>query len=992
MSDAINFENLLAATKGKRPLSELNLYFEGISKLSLEDGVAAIHRLLAVGAKKSAQRYWSHFAERYPSAELIQLGQIVMQDDSHHYPLRESIWKMIESGQFELALDELKREANTFRKEERLSYIRSLNRQLFRFTEAANPHSAAKDGHFVLKRAFIDHLATLNAKSELIAALEATECDDELQAIKESLLKSEDDEGLWIKSTNAIDVFRVPKNCDDALASMRFHLNESGYITDRIYLCDLSIKIALNNRATIFIPEEQSTGCGAIRLLGYHTLSKMLLIQNTTSLLSRLRPLTFQHKRSELFGFSALIIWPKEKGQLHQQAALNSGLKRDEHLDAIDKIFYNEDKLAPPLPWVIRFSADSFRAVPSLPLFAKLHGEALLNELAQKKREEKTHNESLIHYASEGFLSFLANLYRRFNGKTWIKILHARWLVVARRFSEAAIIFNDALLSSPDDPLLLAGNASGLLEMGRHEEARLKLEKAACLAPDHASYMAKLARISWVIGEKKRAKAEAEFALELDELAEDAIAIHVDLIDDAGSISRDIEEILKRTIALLPENRTLVPRLISYYFSHGNWSEAERIAEKETRSSGNAVENWQNALEIAYCRGDRESALNYGLDGLRRFGGDSRLVDGLAMTLTDLYAAKDLPGPLESILGVIFEVDPLCAKQFALKLSDVGYDELALRTMDAAKKHIIDEINSYWHRIQVILALKDSYSNKEELLEESLERMIQCVPFFAYAQIIRACRYLKRGEAELALGALSQASIEQAPAPIWWLMADALFQLGRTDEANEVRRRLPEVYPEGVLEHVDFLAQLGYSQLALSLLDDLLSCEMVTLSEIERYRIHLSKAKHFSCQEKLELALNEFEKAFEIACRDSFRHWQVSFPTIKAAEIALSLGRDLEVKQFLAKWNSTDNKISATESLWQKKTLEAIIFANEGDSKFVEGVLKSAADHPKVNAKVFSYQAKKNNWTCGVTHERMREIAPGLYQQILALQEEKCDA
>ncbi|MGE0709948.1 MAG: hypothetical protein AB7N76_25455 [Planctomycetota bacterium] len=70
-----------------------------------------------------------------------------------------------------------------------------------------------------------------------------------------------------------------------------------------------------------------------------------------------------------------------------------------------------------------------------------------------------------------------------------------------------------------------------------------------------------------------------------------------------------------------------------------------------------------------------------------------------------------------------------------------------------------------------------------------------------------------------ALTLLEPADPEQAPALLWQASAAALEVAGQAERAAEVRARLVELYPTGVIEPAEFLLQAGLQQQALELVD-----------------------------------------------------------------------------------------------------------------------------------------------------------------------------
>ncbi len=591
-----------------------------------------------------------------------------------------------------------------------------------------------------------------------------------------------------------------------SLAQLRRQLSAWGVVHGRILLDEARIQAALRHGALVLLEEERSSATGYLWLRGYDPEGRLLLLTDSAWPGPLLRPLSSQRRRSELFGFSALLVWGCDaRGQRRASRAAAAGLPHDPRLELLDRCELDEHGRPPPRARVARLAEEGMRVMPELPAFYLLRGESLLGQLRSGE---------LSPDAAGVFERWLARTHRRFPDAQWPYQIYARALEAQGRAAEAGIAWAEAQHRDPADERNLAGHGRALLALGRPEQACVRLRQAATLAPGDATIQAELATATLACDALEEAELESKLALELGNAHPQALLARVDVLEARGA-GDEVIPLLGRASALARDSLDPARRLLRHQVRAGSWGDARRLADETLRKHTTRLSAWSDAAWVAWCEADVGRCHALALDGLQRVGAEEPLVDWIGRALVDLADGADRGPMLTETLAQLSGRAPGAIKPLALMLADAGDKELAIEAAERARGAFGEDVNGWWHLVQVLLRCGPE---TEPQLARALDATIEMAPFFAYARVVEASRALVAGAAERALAALEEAALEQAPGLIWWLTAEALEQLGKVDRAAEVRGRLPEVFPRGVLDHVAFLAQLGLSRVARALL------------------------------------------------------------------------------------------------------------------------------------------------------------------------------
>jgi hypothetical protein len=603
----------------------------------------------------------------------------------------------------------------------------------------------------------------------------------------------------------ALGIDERPK-ATNSLARLRRQLTAWGVVHGRVVLDESRIISALKHGALLLLEEERPSTTGYLWLRGYDPEGRLLLLTDPSWPGPLMRPLASQRLRSGLFGFSGLLVWGRhELGQQRAARAAEDGLEHDPRLELLDRCELDEHGRPPPKARVARLAEEGMRVMPELPAFYRLRGESLLAQLRSGE---------LSPDAAGAFERWLAQTHRRFPDAEWPYQIYAWALEAQGRAAEAGIAWAEAQHRDASDERNLSGHARALLALDRPFEACASLRRAATLVPGDAAIQAELATATLACDALDDAELESRLALELDNAHPGALLARVDVLEARGVVE-EVIPLLGRASALARDTVEPVRRLLRHHVHAGSWSDARRLAEGTLRGHTTRLSAWCDAAWLAFCDADAERCHALALDALQRLGAEDELVTWIGRALVELCDEATRAPLLKDTLDQLTRRAPGEIKPLALMLADAGHEELAIEAAERARGAFGDDINGWWHLVQVLLRCGPEH---EHQLARALAQTTEMAPFFAYGRIVEAWRALTAGEPERALKALEAAALEQAPALIWWLTAEALARLGRDAQAAEVRARLPEVFPRGVLDHVAFLAQLGLSELSRALL------------------------------------------------------------------------------------------------------------------------------------------------------------------------------
>lgn len=754
------------------------------------------------------------------------------------------------------------------------------------------------------------------------------------------------------------------------MAQLRRELSSRGVVHGRVLLDERRLSLALAAGAIVLLEEERPSSTGWLWLRGFDPVGRVVLVVDPGWPGPLLRPLASQERRGGLFGFGALLVWGRDAlGQERYARAAADGLMHDPRLDLIDRCDLDEHGRQPPRARVARLAEEGMRVAPELPIFYLRRGESLLAQLRAGE---------LAPGPSGPFERWLATTHRRFPDAKWSYQIYAWALETQGRSEEAGIAWAEAQARDPLDERNLAGHARSLLAMERPAEARQLLRRAATLAPGRAVIQAQEAEAALALGDLDGALLASELALDLDPAQPQALIARVDVLEATGEASTTVIDLLGRASALQRDELEAPRRLLRRHVFEAHWPAARRLVTEALRAHSGDARCWCDVVWIAWCEADAERAITHALDGLQRVGSDESLMSLLARVLIDLVAPADLSEALERPLALLGELAPGAIKTLALALADAGHESLAVEAAQGARRAFGEDVNGWWHLVQVLLRLRNGAPEQhDEAVEQALAATHELAPPFAYARIVAAARRLAAGDPEGALAHLGEAALEQAPGLIWWLSARALEGLGQHDRAAQMRGRLPEVFPGGVLDHVAFLRQLRLPGLACELLASMLAhwhrFGGATARQEQHARVELALARR---------ALGDDAGALDLLASVAREPRGLRVPYVEALDVALNLDRWPELTH-LAELGEEQARRDSRRPLdiWPLRAARAAGALSRGDATPREALLRDAPAHPSAWAFLLAAERRLGHPAAREDAQRLATLAPGLLAQ-----------
>lgn len=756
------------------------------------------------------------------------------------------------------------------------------------------------------------------------------------------------------------------------MAQLRRELSNRGVVHGRVLLDERRLSLALAAGAIVLLEEERPSSTGWLWLRGFDPVGRMVLVVDPGWPGPLLRPLASQERRGGLFGFGALLVWGRDAlGQERYARAAADGLMHDPRLDLIDRCELDEHGRLPPRARVARLAEEGMRVAPEMPIFYLRRGESLLAQLRAGE---------LGPGPSAPFERWLAATHRRFPDAKWPYQIYAWALETQGRAEEAGIAWAEAQARDPLDERNLTGHARSLLAMERPAEARQLLRRAATLAPGQALIQAQEAEAALALGDLDGALLASELALDLDPAQPQALIARVDVLEANGEASTTVIDLLGRASALQRDELETPRRLLRRHVLEAHWPAARRLVTEALRAHSGDARCWCDVVWIAWCEADAERAITHALDGLQRAGSDESLMALLARVLIDLVAPAALSEALERPLALLGELAPGAIKTLALALADAGHESLAVEAAQGARRAFGEDVNGWWHLVQVLLRLRKhpgALEQHDEAVEQALAATHELAPPFAYARIVAAARRLAAGDPDGALAHLGEASLEQAPGLIWWLSARALEGLGQHDKAAQMRGRLPEVFPGGVLDHVAFLRQLRLPGLACELLAAMLAhwhrSGGATARQEQQARVELALARR---------ALGDDAGALDLLASVAREPRGLTVPYEEALDVALNLDRWPELMH-LAELGEAQARRDSRRPLdiWPLRAARAAGALSRGDATPREVLLRDAPAHPGAWAFLLAAERRLGHPAAREDGQRLATLAPGLLAQ-----------
>jgi tetratricopeptide (TPR) repeat protein len=595
-----------------------------------------------------------------------------------------------------------------------------------------------------------------------------------------------------------------------SMAHLRHSLQAQGLVPLRIVADEGRIEAALRERALLILEEERPTDTGFLLVVGFDPVAGLLLLKDPQRLAPLVRNVENQWRRSALHGRSALLVLERPDDKRLEQLA-SAGLKHDERLDLVDGCDLDPSGRVPSQARVAALAEEAITEAPEFPVLHKRHGESLLAQLRMGN----------IEPAPAGpFERWLSATRVKFPDAEWPFQIYAGALEAQERYDEAGIAWADATSCDPYDERNFLGQAAVLAKQGRLRQADRMLRRVLTLRPEHVEAHTRRGEIALAEERVEHAALHAGLAVDIAPDNVRALLTKATVDEQAGRLDEAFA-VLARVVREEPEHAFARVRLLRRHAHRGEWQQADRLAAEVCTLAPGVPAAWETASWIAWSAGEGERALTLAMTGLQRCGPDGDLVDTAIRAITTQLSPERAQAAIDELADLLRAAPPFLLNA-ASELAGWWWHPEGMAVAEMVRELLPNDPNPTWRLVQIMLSNPAVRREQGERIDQLLEETVKGTGDYPLPRVVLGWRRLEKDPAQV-LELMERADSALAPAPVWYLQARAMERVGRQAEAEQVRARLPEVFPAGVLEPVGVLRLVGLTEMASDLLQRLLT-------------------------------------------------------------------------------------------------------------------------------------------------------------------------
>ncbi|HKE13238.1 MAG TPA: hypothetical protein VKB80_00110 [Kofleriaceae bacterium] len=733
----------------------------------------------------------------------------------------------------------------------------------------------------------------------------------------------------------------LPERPVPTASHLRAALAEAGVETLRVVLDDdLLGRLLREPGILIVLEEEQSRQAAFLLVRGFEATGRLLLVADPALGGAVLRPLAEQWRRSDLPGRGALVVTGSgPAGAARRHGLQTAGLVDDPRLALIDRCHFDPGDPDVPFAHVAQLAHKAIAAAPEIAMAHKRLGEALLGLLRlgnldpEECRMERWVGETREHFPDA----------------EWAHQIYAEALQMWDRWAEALVAWCDAATIDPDDDRNLMGQVRCAREVGGLSGSRNQLRRALAADPADAQAWTWLAEEELAADRVEDAEVAADLAAALAPDAVPVAIVRATVAERRGSLGEATE--LLESVAEAPEGGQGI-RLWRRYLCAGRWEDlrahSERLVHRFPDSSG----AWSVYMDGLFALGDGAGSVDAIFQSIQRVQGG--FVENFSEILLTFVPPEALPAVmtrLEEALGGA--PDPVTRTARALGFG--GRAREAIEVLARLAERHPEEANAHYALGQVRLISGDRAGARH-----AFARAIEISGEFPWVRYLMAWLLLDEDPAR----AIEVASpvVDAGPAVFWDLIARALERAGRTDDAAELRGRLPEVAAE-VVEHADFLRDKGICQPLRELLELATERQATVPLRYHLARVHAAEGRH-------QAAADEFLAAYREAPSPN-----LGMALLRQAALAGRGDIALELGPEIARACRADSSRYADP--WIPEGVMAAAAAAAGDPAPREELLARAGRHPHA-LRAMARASRALAASCADDDlERLSQVAPG---------------
>jgi tetratricopeptide (TPR) repeat protein len=742
----------------------------------------------------------------------------------------------------------------------------------------------------------------------------------------------------------------APDHPSPSMAYLRQALTGRGVTSLRLVADEEVVKAALELGLPLILEEERSTETGFLLVMGFEPTARLLALKDPKRLSPHLRHVEDQWRRSALHGRSGLLIVGAGRDEAELAAR---GLSHDERLDLVDRCDLDPTGRVPSQARVATLAQEAIAEAPELPALHQRHGQSLLNQLRMGN----------IEPAPAGpFERWLSETRLRFPDAEWPLQIYAEGLEAQGRYEEAGIAWADATARDPYDERNFLGQAAVLVKQGRLRSADRMLRRVLTLRRDHAGAHTRRAEIALAEGRLEPAELYADIAMDLDpddvetQLTKVTVSERRGLVDEAT-------ELLQRVVREEPEHVFARVRLLRRLAHVGEWAGADRLANEVCMLAPGVARAWETAAWIAWAMGEGERSFSLAMTGLQRCGPEPPLTGAVVRTIATVLRQDAVPTAIGELTDLLAGA-PAALLDAATGLCHEGWHREAATLVERVAQLCPNDPNPTWRLVQVLMStehLRQEHAGRiETLLVETIERS----GGYPYPRVILGWRLLDRSP-QKTLELLDEADAALAPAPVWYLQARALAALGRAEESEQAKRRLPELYPLGVLQPIPLLRLVGLYEVC----TDLLELMLAEMPDNLDGKLELARTLGASGDREAELKL-----LLEV---------EASTPERLPDNWLLEAAEHLEAWETLERGarraiDGAERDSTAGGDVWGARAQAAgAVLARTGELGELERVLEQAGRHPDALGAAWRILNKLEHDRAAAVRRQLEEAAPG---------------
>ena len=740
------------------------------------------------------------------------------------------------------------------------------------------------------------------------------------------------------------------------MAHLRHALQQAGMETLRLKQQPALLEQVLAGGAMLLLEEERPTESGFLLLVGYDPVARLLLLKDPTRLPPLIRTWEDQVRRSALSGNGALLVAGPEDRQARQ---LLEQLRpqQDSDLELVDRCNLDHGRV-PAQARIASLAEEGIARAPDLPALHMRYGESLLEQIRMGGE---------LDFGPAGpFERWLAAARCRFPDAEWPLQIYARALELQERYDEAGIAWSDAMTIDPHDERNFIGQARVLAQQGWQERADEMLRQALILRQDQPGIMARRAEMALARDSLEEARLYAEMAAEMDPQNFGALMTRASVQEREGQAAGAME-LLQRVAERDPEHIPARMRLLHHRVSRGDWPEASALSDQVCALIPGHASCWETATWVAWCAGQGVRAMELCLSGLQRCGPESSLLEITAQVLSSSLSDEQAARAAEQVTELL-AASPPALLEIATGLSKRSWHEEAIEVAELTRRLLPRDPNPPWRLVQILMRQRPLQTPQWERIEALLEETVAGAGGFPYPRVILGWRRLEQ-DPEAALELISEANVEQAPAPVWYIQARALELLGRPQDADQVWGRLPEAFPGGVLESMGLLGELGMLQIC----EELLARLLVEMPQHHPARVALARIRGLGGDTAGQLKL-----LLEVEAED---------------EDAVPLPPLLEAAAEAARWDVVERTAGqvlehvlrnsrSNYDVWPARARLAGACLARGHAEPRAQLLHQAPRHPDALAALYKIERRLEHPLAAEDSERLRRAAPGVWRTL----------